>query len=629
MESIMSKHSTSKAYNLDDIEQRARDIYANESEGQQQLLDVWEGIPAHDQHRYPDIAFHTAKVHINQGHNALARARLTICGDAWKGEPEKLARVYLIHAYLCKLEHDFEGLRQFISQAQLLSKSETLLAECQYLLGDAVLTTDPTEALQHYDEARQRYVRASVMNRDATFDAVRASLRAAYVAFQQNMNVVGWQYQHYAEEAAHQFGNSDLLSAVLMRTGDAWATEGQYDRALKAYEEAVQQSGGNPQKLVTLDYRRARLALLTGDDRTAQEIISHDIQTDHTHEICQWLLCQGWLAVMRYEIEDARCKLQEVEAIMRGDTGITNQARILAGVISAQAGQSDEQTIRTLSAAMHYFDERRMMTEAGQATLVLAWLYALAGDLSYVAATMDRLERTIQRLGHVQHLARLYQVSIVVLGGWWQEETVRLLEQALVTHQSGDGVRVYAFGIPRVYVGSGELKQRDRYGRIGIQLMLYMLEKRQAQMWEIVEALWEGGEPESGQRRFHTLMGSFKKALGVSDWCTYSPEQRVYTVKEGFPHYYDADDFKDTFAQLPNSENTMQSLAHCMKLINLYSTFARTFDSEAFEQLRHQYEARFFRTLTDAERLLPAVADVVPRPWYEQLSLMIDVNALS
>jgi hypothetical protein len=124
-------------------------------------------------------------------------------------------------------------------------------------------------------------------------------------------------------------------------------------------------------------------------------------------------------------------------------------------------------------------------------------------------------------------------------------------------------------------------------------------------------------------------MGSFKKALGVPDWCTYSEERQMYTVKDGFPHYYDADDFKATFAQLLNCENMMQGLAHCLKLIKLYDTFARTFEGEAFEQLRHQYEARFDRTLTQTERLLPVVADVVPRAWYEQLTMMIEANAVS
>jgi hypothetical protein len=268
--------------------------------------------------------------------------------------------------------------------------------------------------------------------------------------------------------------------------------------------------------------------------------------------------------------------------------------------------------------AMDYFDDQRRVIEASQARLILAWCQALSRDVMAVTIMVSRLEADLGQIGHVRHLARLYQTSLALLGGWWQAQTVAAMEHVLDASRFLGGVRVYAFGVPQVYLQGGELIQRDRYGRAGIRLLIYMLEKRQATLWEIVEALWEGGDPQSGQKRFHDLMSNFKKTIGSPDWCVYSQERRVYVVKEGFPDYYDASDFKMTYAWFTSSEDTMQSLAQALKLINLYDTFAKTFEGDAFDDLRHEYDALFDHMIGQSEQLLPALADRVPRNWYQR-----------
>jgi|GEM_PF-6204430 len=620
----MSNKDSNNKIDLDHFEKNSRDIFANEIDGRERILEAFAQIPEDKRHQYPEIAFYAAKVFINRGQHANARKQLQICAQAWKTDQENLARVYLLHAYLCKLEHDLIGLKDFAAKVQKISKDDNLLAECQILLGDAVIDTDPSKALQYFDEARKRYIRSSVLNPLTTPDAVRASLRAAGVAIRQGKRVIARQYQRYARDATQQYGNVDLLCAVLMRTADVHEIEGDYALAQSTHNEALQYAEDNPQKSVALDYRRAKLAYLINDDRTASDILKHSIHTDHIYTLCQWILCQGWLAALCYEVQDAAHKLEEVRAIVRGDERIINQIYLLEGLIAAQSGTISDDIIQATLAAKDYFVKHHLIIEASQAKLILAWLSALQGNDGHVILLMDDLELDIQRLDHVQHLARLYQISIAVLGGWWSETVTTQMEQTLASREYGEGIRVYAMGVPRVFVQGGELKQRDRYGRISVQLLIYMLEKRQAKLHEITEALWEESDGSNISQRFHTLMSNTKKQLGTSDWCAYSNERRMYIVKEEFPHYYDARDFRNTFDLLQLSKQPLQSLTHCLKLINMYNTFARGFDNEAFIDLRHQYEALISRTLLTAGDLLPEVVNDLPREWHEQLTTKIE-----
>lgn len=624
----MSDTKSGDKFNFDDFEKDVRNIFINERDGQKQILDVSVRIPENRRHDYPEIAFHAAKVYLNKGQHAQARQQLQICTGAWMDNQENLARSYLLHAYLCKLERDLPGLQEFAEKVQKTSTKDNLLAECQILLGEAIIDSEPSKALLYFDDARQRYIRSSVHNPLATADAVRASLFAASTAFRQGKAVIARQYQRYAREAAQQYGNRDLLSAVLMQTADAHVFEGNYEESQIVHQEAMQYVGDNQQKMVALDYRRARLAYLMNDDRQAENILSKTIHTDHSYTLCQWILCQGWLAALQYRVQDAHHKLEEVRAIMRGDERIVNQARLLQGLIAAQSGYATDETLQVTLAARDYFVKNIMIIEASQTKFILAWLYALRGDEAHVLVLIDDLEVDIQRLQHVQHLARLYQMSITLLGGWWGEALSSQMEETLASRKFSEGIRVYALGVPRIFVQGGELKQRERYGRISVQLLIYMLEKRQAQLHEIIVALWEDANPDNAPQRFHTLMSTTKKQPGFSDWCTYSKDTQLYVVKNDFPHYYDADDFRNTFDLLQSSQTPVQRLTHCMKLLNMYKSFASTFDSEAFVDLRHQYEARIYRALTTVGDLLPAVADDIPRQRYEELCLQIDSYAL-
>lgn len=535
---------------LQAIESHAVELFVQGGDGHTILLEAWGRIPSDQVLAYPELTYQVAKIFINQGNHPQGRLLLDICLEAWANDAGKQARVYLMLAQLAYNDQDYEGVRLYVSKVQENSQNETHLAECHFLLGEVTKADDLGEAFNHFDAARTYFMRAQLSNPLAAFDVARASQRASGVAFQRNMRRIGWRYQREAEQFARSVGNPDLLSTILIRSGEALENEGRYPEALAAYREAALLVE-NPTRVIEAHYRMAWIALLMGDDRAASQVLEKTPQTDHARATCEYLLVQAWQLGFSYEADEAKLKLLEMDALRGGDQTMRHLGIILRGFLAAQQGTVTPAIMDDLAQAIAFFEQNQMVIEISQAKLICAWCYALLGDGMMAQQVLDAVQGTIRSLGHANHLFRLYETSLALLGGWWDADVLNLLLHAERQFQVGmdKHVRVYGFGVPRLYVNGIELTTRERYGQVGMKVLLFMLEKRQARFWEIVDAVYPDADPGVVSNRLHSAMSTFKKGLNVPDWCVFDSQRQLYVVKPDFPYYYDVDAFNNrTFA---------------------------------------------------------------------------------
>lgn len=597
----------------DEIEQNAMQLFI---EGQHELLlTTWQAIPKADRLGYPNLAYQTAKIYTDQGNHPAARENLQVCIKASANQPAMQARAYLQHAQLAQLEHDFESLRHFIAEVEKFSKDERHQAECQFLLGEFYRSDEPDMALFHFDAARRIFLRRAVIHPESNFDVARASIRAADVAFEQNMRSAGWMYQHEAEQLVKNTEYYDLRCAVLIRSGEAYEREGNYDKAALYFKEA-QQYAKNPAYQHQLHYNRARLAIYTSDDKLARQELDAPIKTNHRHTLCQHALIEGWLHTFRYEFDLAKLRLKEIRSIQGDNRAIIAQADLLEALIMAQQGTIDtkfaQQTVDFLLA-------QRLYVEANQAQLVLAWMYALKQDHRHAQLNIQAVEAAIKTIGHSHHLTRLFQVTMTLLGGWWHPSHRDTFQHNLAKVPTG-GVVVMAFGTPRIILGDGNpFQQRDRY-QYSMRMLLYMLEERRIQVMDAIEAVWgDERDSENAQSRFRTLMSSLTQQVG--DWYSYASEHKQYVVKDNFPYYYDVQDFNDTYEQFLRASDPLQRMALCFKLIGLYKgLFAKTIQGDIFDDYRTHYQARLEMAAFETEERLPEYLGVIPKDWHSHLT---------
>lgn len=602
----------------DALEPQAGSLFIQGGAAHQQLLLAQQA--ALDPYQYPEIHYQVAKVHLQEGHHAQARHCLDICLHAWRERPEQQARAYLLHATLCYHEYDFAGMEDDLARVQVLSQNEMLLAECEYLRGMSFTTHNPTQAMHHLDQAQKRFLRLRTTRPDISYDVARASLQAARIAFRLNLRRLGWQYHRQAEQAAQEVANPALLSTLYLEKGQALESEGKYDQALAAYQQADATSPSAQALRIQSQTEQGHIAVLMQDDDTARQLLDTPVEVDQANLICQRLLWQGWLLAFRYQLKAARLRLNEVGVLVRQNPAMCHRAALLHGLIAVQEGQWDDKARQGLEQAAAFFERQNMFIETSQAQVLLAWGYALGEDQANTYRLMSEAEVVLPLIGHVRHLTRLYQASLTLLGGWWKTQTLLQLEEALQASRTPQGVRVYAFGAPRIFTDAGELKQRDRYGNLGIKLLIFMLEKREARLWEILAALYPDVDPDEAQQRFHTLMHAFKKTLGVQDWCIYVDERQMYMVRDDFPRYYDGADFNACYQRISTPTQPAQRIAHCLKLIDLYDDFAATLEGDSFDDFRLIYEARFHQALLHAETLLPTLKAAVPPHWLDTLN---------
>jgi hypothetical protein len=337
------------------------------------------------------------------------------------------------------------------------------------------------------------------------------------------------------------------------------------------------------------------------------------------------LLVQAWLLAFSYEFHSAVLKLNEVEAIQGDDQTIGHLVAVLHGFVAVQQGTVPQTIANRLTEAIAFFEEYHMLIQASSAQLIWAWHHAIQGDGIAAKQILDNVQGAIRNLGHAAHLFRFYELSLPFLGGWWDADVVNLLTQAERQYQLGTGhsVRVYAFGIPRIYVNGHELTQRDRYGKVGVKLLLFMLEKRKARFWEIIDAIYPDADPDTVANRFHSAMSTFRKGIDVPDWCLFDSHQQLYVVKGGFPHYYDVDNFNVLYHVFSESKTPIELITVGLRLVNLYKVFAETLEGDVFDELRTHYEARYDRIVFQMQDHLGEIAPLIPSAWYERLHQLL------
>lgn len=602
--------------NIQQIEQQAATLYRQGGEGHQQLQAAWrqvmqDGITAH----HPELAFQIAKIHMSQGETFQAQQLLDLCAAAWQSIPEQQIRALLLKAQLAYQQQDHQTVYTYISRIRQVTDNPIMLAECYLLEGEVASTSEPAQALTHYHAAYQLYQQLRNERPSLDFEIVRVALRAAEVALSQNMRTIGWHYQRQAEKAARHLQNPDLLSWVLIKAGQAWEVEGQAERALECYQEAAELCRNSPQHFAQLCCQRAWLAIWMGQDWIAQDWLKNAPTVENPYLLSQLLIGRAWLAAWQYRPEQASQLLEEAGLLVGDNQVLQHHSLLVQAFIQAQQGLA---AIPILHKAVQFFTTQRLSMEAGQAHLLLAWAYAIQNDHEAVKATMEALETSIEQIGHVNHLARLYQISLPLLGGWWKTRYVIQIEATLRLFQATEGVRVYGFGAPRVYVDATELQQRERQ-YMSIKLLLYLLEKRRATVSEIVAALWEEADEEAGKNNFHVLMSTVKRNLGLPDWCSYDREQQVYIVNADFPDYYDGADFNQVYQAMLQAQNPGQGLAQALKLLDLYDEFARPVEGEAFEEIRRIYDARYDQVLYTAQDFLAQLTGRIPAHWQHHL----------
>ena len=150
-----------------------------------------------------------------------------------------------------------------------------------------------------------------------------------------------------------------------------------------------------------------------------------------------------------------------------------------------------------------------------------------------------------------------------------------------------------------------------------------MLEKREATLWELIEAVYDDPDPERAKDRFFVAMSTFKKKSELNDWCTFSSQRQMYVLREGVPDFCDLDAFKDTYQMYSRTRDPLQRASIGMKLINSYDEFARGIYTDAFEEIRTYYRALYDRILIGFEEDLALIESRIPRDWYEQLHARI------
>ncbi|NJL92429.1 MAG: hypothetical protein HC915_01270 [Anaerolineae bacterium] len=611
---------------MDDLENQARDFFLAGGEAHDLLVNAWNSLPPDARLTYPEVAYQTSKILGDRGAYAAARVPLEVCQKAWANAPELLARAYLQQAQLALREQDLDRLRYALARVQ---ENSTLLvhrAECAFLHGEAAREDDPAAALQHYEQARRLFLqRIEVPLAERAYDVTRACLRAAATAFEQNLRLAGWRHQCEAEDYAGLTGNQDLVARVLLQASEVCAEEGQFEKAMGYLLDA--------EALTKEAYLReqvrlnsAQIALWVGDEATLRRALENPPSTGHLHSLYAHLLLSGWAAAFRQDFSMATLKLRELQSVAYQDVRLSPEVGLLQLFIETQKG--DQRADYGVSVVESWQAQGRFLG-LSQARLLKAWQAALARDWETVQTTIHILEKETLLQGQVTHLARLYQLSLPLLGGWWSPDTREKLEVAIKEQGALQGVRVYAFGGPRVYLPNGTLlQQRDRYGQMGMQLLLYMLEQRRAQIGEILAALYPETDPARARERFHTVMTSFRRALQVRDWCTYDEPSQHYVVAPDFPHYYDGDDFDNTYRQFFETQQPLQRLALCFKLMSLYNSFARSVESEFVEDVRRQYQARFEAVMLSTQELLPELEPQLPETWYQKLMVQLD-EALS
>ena len=411
----------------------AKALYTSHTHGREILLAAWQRMTDCNQRRdYPEIAFQVTKIYIDRAQHEAAVACLAICKEAWQSENKELARVFLIEAHMHNIQRDYAGLIAAIGRVKQHDPTPILEAECEYLMGEATYMHNPSEALQYYDNARRRFLRLRLDNPVLDFDVVRTSLRAASIAFEQGMKMVGWRNLRYAEQAAHDFENQHLIAAVLMRTAEAYSKEGDYALARKTYqdiEKCVNQNGLES-KVAYANLNMAQLAMYESNDDTSEQLLAqveqHLQENNEPYLRLQHQLACGWLAV--YQDNDGELLDEFLIDIQQSnvrldDVSLCHKTTILEGLIAA-AQHSDEAAhiIDKLYSAAEFFSESRTLVEASHSYLILAWLHAQQGDYSEVVVLMHQLTSLIERIGHVKHLARLYTLSFTCLETFWSQE---------------------------------------------------------------------------------------------------------------------------------------------------------------------------------------------------------------
>ena len=609
-------------YDFPGVEREAKTLYVQGA--YDTLIDTWNAIPVDQKTQCPEIAFNTARALIARGRHPEARIPLDTYMLVNEGEHEKIARAYLMHAQIALNTNDLDGTRFFVTKVQDLSENERHLAECQYLLGEAIKPIDAKRAMIFYEQAVKGYRRARVDDPVCDFDIVRVCVRASQVAFRQSMRGAGWRYQDEAEFIARTMeGNEDLLSYVLVCSGDAQVNEGRFQEAIEAYSEAARICT-NYTRAVEIRCELARLAALMGDDVAARQYPGERPAGDHVLTVCQYLLAKAWVAAFRYELREAAYLLDEIETMQADDRVLIARVTLLRGLIAAQEGRTEE--LAALQKAIHFFEEERMLIESSQARIILAWLQTFSGDEIAAQNTIQMVEQDIAFIGHVNHLFRLYEASLLFLGGWWRRETITRFEAAAggSAVRGGDNrVRIYVMGIPRIYINGRELPYPDRGGQLGLKALVYMLEKREVPLWELIHAVYDEPDPERAKDRFYVAMSTFKKKSELGDWCTFSNQHQAYVLREGFPDFCDLDAFKDRYQMYSRAKDPVQRASIGMKLLNSYDEFARGIYGDAFEEIRMYYHALYDGILIGFEEDLAQLQSRIPRDWYEQLHARI------
>ena len=612
---------------LETISAQAANLYMQGGDGNDKLIQAFTYMEEHEIAGFPEIALQAAKAFVVKRLHDNARRALDTALLVWRDDPENQARVYITYAFISLVNHDTDGVRQFVEKVRANSTNEMLLVECENLLGESKLLVEPGQALNHFDKALLYFINARAERPMLDFDVARVSIRAAHAALQQGKRVIAEWYLRHAEGAAERLKNPEMTNTVLTQIGEAYESQGDYHQATRYYDKAAEAAANHTRRVMDSRYNRARIEILRQHDDAALLLLGDDLSLHYGSNLFKYLLLRGWIYAFNSQPDQAISSLQEVETLARDDRATCYEAVIARGFVDAKEGIVSDTTLPSVSDAANFFDSNNMPIKSGQAHLILGWLHALNGDELEARESLACVEASIAMLGHVNHLCRLFGESVRVLGSMWNGNTVAQMEQTIAINRSDEGIHVYAFGIPKIFVNGRELRQREEAGKLNAKLLIYMLEKRQAELWEITTALWADAEPEKARKRFHRVANNLKDSLGISDWISFSASRGVYVVRDDFPQYYDAGEFNKYFEALMRTDDVMQSLMKILRIVDIYSTFARTFDGEVFEELRHHYVARYERALYRAEEIMPRLINQVPRAWYE--SVLDQLSALS
>jgi tetratricopeptide (TPR) repeat protein len=605
--------------NLENIAAQAVDLYIVGGEGHDTLVEAFEQIEEIGSCEYPLIAYKAGHVYIVRGDYGRARIALDCALKGWQDIPKEKARVLLALAFISLQSRDVESVQHFVDELRKCNPSELLIVESGNILAELYLLTEPDRALEHFDKALRYYNRIRHSEPKIDFEIARIATRAAHAAFRLNMPDRGEDYIREANQAARRLPNNEMMGTVFSMIGESHEAKGYYDLAIESYNnaaEAAQSIGHFAQRAHS---RRARVELARGNDQDALRLLTQYDRVDDITTLLSNTLLLGWMAAFNSDFKQAEVKLRECETLIRDDHTARHEANLLRGflaIYSAIRCYSDVEHVRQAAA---FFLKYRMEIDSSRAHLILAWLLVLHDDEINARAAIYQTEESLRSLGHARHVARLYEESAPILGTIWSRNAINLLEDAVRQTVLKSGTRVFAFGVPSVYSRGEAIRQQAASGKLNVKLLIYMLEKRHAEFEEIVEAVWDGREPQGATNRFHRLSGNLKESLGAGDWVQFDRTQRLYVVRDDFPDYYDAREFNREYEALLRTDNVMVSLTRILKILKLYDTFARTLEGEAFESLRRQYDARYEQVLNRAEQLLPQLADRVPSPYYESI----------